>query len=151
MSMINQNSVVTLHYQLGLTDDHLLEDNFDEDPMTVTLGREEMAKGLEFALLGLRKGDVQTIDIPPDLAFGFPDETLLRALPRDDFDETLELEEGLIIEFTTEDGEVLPGTITGFDDNEVRVDLNHPLAGDIVRYKVKILEVVNNIDNESCN
>jgi FKBP-type peptidyl-prolyl cis-trans isomerase SlpA len=151
MSMINQNSVVTLHYQLGFTDDQLLEDSFDDEPMTITLGQEEMAKGLEFALLGLRKGDEQTIDIPPDLAFGFPDETLLRALPRAEFDPSLELEEGLIIEFTTEDNEVLPGTITGFDDNEVRVDLNHPLAGQIVRYKVKILDVVNPIDTESYN
>jgi FKBP-type peptidyl-prolyl cis-trans isomerase SlpA len=151
MSMINRNSIVTLHYQLGFTDDHLLEDSFNEDPMTVTLGRDEMAKGLEFALLGLRKGDEQTIDIPPDLAFGFPDETLLRALPREEFDDTLELEEGLIIEFTTGDGEVLPGTITGYDDSEVRVDLNHPLAGQIVRYKVKILDVVNPIEPESLN
>ncbi|MCP3688334.1 MAG: peptidylprolyl isomerase [Gammaproteobacteria bacterium] len=144
MSMINNTSLVTLHYRLGLTDDTILEDSFDDDEaMTVQLGTGEMAEGLELALLGLRAGDEQTIDIGPDMAFGFVDETMYRALPRTDFDPDLELVEGLIIEFSTPEGDSLPGTILGFDDSEVRIDLNHPLAGRTVRYSVKILEVVN--------
>ncbi len=145
MSMIERNSRVTLYYSIGLTDDQLLEENFGDEPMTVTLGRGEMAEGLELALIGLSAGDEQTIDIGPDLAFGFIDETLFRALPRAEFDPELELEPGLIIEFANEDGDTLPGTITSFDDNQVQVDLNHPLAGQTVRYSVKIVAV----DNEA--
>ncbi len=146
MSQIERNSRVTLHYRLGLTDDSVLEDNFDDEPMTVELGRGEMAEGLELALLGLREGEEQTIDIGPDLAFGYVDETLFRAIPRAEFDPELELEPGLIIEFATEDGETLPGTILEFDENEVRVDLNHPLAGQTVRYSVRIVSVDNDIE-----
>ena len=141
MSQIERNSRVTLYYRLGLTDDQVLEDNFDDEPMTVDLGRGEMAEGLELALIGLREGDEQTIDIGPDLAFGYVDETLFRSIPRAEFDPELELEPGLIIEFATEDGETLPGTVLDFNDNEVRVDLNHPLAGQTVRYSVKIVSV----------
>jgi FKBP-type peptidyl-prolyl cis-trans isomerase SlpA len=100
-----------------------------------------MAEGLELALIGLQEGDEQTIDIGPDLAFGYVDETLFRALPRAEFDSDLELEPGLIIEFATEDGETLPGTILQFNEDEVRIDLNHPLAGQTVRYSVKIVAV----------
>jgi len=141
MGMIERNSRVTLFYRIGLTDDQVLEDNFDDEPMTVTLGRDEMAEGLELALIGLKAGDEQTIDIGPDLAFGYIDETLFRALARAEFDPDIELEPGLIIEFATEDGETLPGTILDFNDSEVRVDLNHPLAGQTVRYSVKIVAV----------
>ena len=143
MSMIERNSRVTLYYRLGLTDDQLLEENFDAEPMTITLGKGEMAEGLELALVGLDEGDEQTIDIGPDLAFGFVDETLFRALPRTEFDPQLELEPGLIIEFANEDGDTLPGTIVSFDDDQVQVDLNHPLAGQTVRYSVKIVAVDN--------
>ena len=143
MSQITINSLVTLHYRLGLTDDTLLEDSFADEPMTVQLGNGEMAEGLELALLGLRAGDEQTIDIGPDMAFGHIDETMFRAMPCTEFDPDLELQEGLIIEFSTPEGNSLPGTILAFDDNEVRIDLNHPLAGQTVRYSVKILEVVN--------
>ena len=143
MSVIERNSRVTLFYRLGLTDDQILEDNFEDEPMTVQLGQGDMAEGLELALIGLSEGDEQTVDIGPDLAFGHIDETLFRALARAEFDPTLELERGLIIEFSTEDGETLPGTILDFNDIEVRVDLNHPLAGQTVRYSVKIVAVEN--------
>ena len=143
MSMIERTSRVTLYYRLGLTDDQILEDNFDDEPMTVTLGQGEMAEGLELALLGLSSGDEQTIDIDHDLAFGYVDETLFRSLARIDFDPELELEQGLIIEFANEDGDTLPGTILDFNEDEVRIDLNHPLAGQTVRYSVKIVAVDN--------
>jgi FKBP-type peptidyl-prolyl cis-trans isomerase SlpA len=141
MTMIERNSRVTLFYRLGTTDDQLLEDNFDDEPMTVLLGHGEMAEGLELALIGLSEGDEQTIDIGPDLAFGFVDDTLFRSLPRGEFDPEMKLEPGLIIEFANEDGDTLPGTIQSFDDSEVQVDLNHPLAGQTVRYSVKIVTV----------
>jgi FKBP-type peptidyl-prolyl cis-trans isomerase SlpA len=94
-------------------------------------------------LIGLKEGDEQTIDIGPDLAFGYIDETLFRSMARAEFDPELELEAGLIIEFATENGETLPGTILDFNEHEVRVDLNHPLAGQTVRYSVKIVGVDN--------
>jgi len=143
MSMIARNSLVTFFYQLGLPDGAVLEDIFDEEPMTVQLGQDEMAEGLELALIGLEPGDKQTIDIEPELAFGYPDETLLRSVPRAEFDSEFELEPGLIIEFATDEEETLPGTIVDFDEDEVQVDLNHPLAGQTIRYSVEIVEVVN--------
>ena len=143
MSAIERNSLVTLYYRLGLTDDQVLEDNFDDEPTTIQLGRGEMAEGLELALIGLKEGEDQTIDIGPDLAFGHVDETLFRAIARTEFDSDLELERGLIIEFTTENDNTLPGTIIDFNESEVRIDLNHPLAGQTVRYSVKIVAVNN--------
>ena len=141
MSQIERNSRVTIYYRLGLTNGDVLEDNFDDEPMTVQLGCGEMAEGLELALIGLREGQEDTIDIGPDLAFGYVDETLFRSIPRIEFDPELELEPGLIIEFATEDGETLPGTILDFNEDEVRVDLNHPLAGQTVRYSVKVVAI----------
>ena len=144
MPKINHTSLITLHYQLGLTDDTILEDTFSTEPMTFRLGSGEIAKGLELALFGLQPDNEQTIDIGPELAFGFPDETLFRSFPRADFDPDIELQEGLIIEFSTAGGDRLPGTILEFNDDEVKADLNHPLAGETVRYRVKIIDVVNN-------
>jgi len=147
MCEINHSSLVTLHYRLGLTDDTILEDTFNDEPMTVRFGSGEIARGLELALLGLQAGDEQTVDIGPELAFGFPDETYFRSFARAEFDPDVELQEGLIIEFSTPGGDTLPGTILEFSDEEVRADLNHPLAGQTVRYSVKIIDVVN-VDEE---
>jgi len=141
MSQIVRNSLVTLYYRLGLPNGDVLEENFDDEPMTVQLGRGEMAEGLELALIGLREGQEETIDIGPELAFGYVDETLIRSLPREEFDPDIELEAGLIIEFSTDKGDLLPGTILDFDEQQVRVDLNHPFAGQTVRYSVRIVSI----------
>ncbi len=109
MNKIERNSIVTLHHQIGYTDGHLLEDSFDDDPMTVRLGSGELAEGLELALLGLQAGDEQSLDIGPDLAFGYPDEAMIQQLPRTEFSADLALESGLIIEFSTPNGDTLPG------------------------------------------
>jgi FKBP-type peptidyl-prolyl cis-trans isomerase SlpA len=117
--------------------------------MTVQLGRGEMAEGLELALIGLSEGQEDTVDIGPELAFGHVDETLFRSIPRIEFGPEIELEAGLIIEFSTDNGETLPGTILDFDQDEVRVDLNHPLAGRTVRYSVRIVSVDDGTDGQT--
>ncbi len=149
MSQVERNSLVTLFYRLGLPNGDVLEENFDDEPMTVQLGQGEMAEGLELALIGLREGEEETIDIGPDLAFGYVDDTLFRSIPRIEFDPALELEAGLIIEFATEDGDTLPGTILDFNEDEVRVDLNHPLAGQTVRYSVKVVAIDNGAEAQT--
>lgn len=141
MKKITPNSIVTLHHQLGFTDGSLLEDTFDQEPLTFRLGSGELAEGLELSLMDLSEGEEQTLDIGPDLAFGFPDDAMIHTLQRDEFADDFVLEAGLIIEFSTPSGETLPGTIIEFDEQNVKVDFNHPLAGHVARYRVKILEI----------
>lgn len=138
---ISADSIVTLHHKLGFTDGSVLEDSFDGEPLTFRLGTGELAEGLELALIDLQVNDEQTLDIDPDLAFGFPVEGMVHTLPRNEFDPQQELEQGLIIEFSTPSGGTLPGTILEFDETSVKVDFNHPLAGQTVRYTVKIIHI----------
>ncbi len=140
---ISRNSIVTLHHRLELTDGSILEDTFDDEPLTFRLGTGELAEGLELALINLEIDDEQTLDIGPDLAFGYPVDNMVHNLVREEFDDQLELMPGLIIEFSTPEGETLPGTILEFDDRYVRVDFNHPLAGETIRYSVKIIDIEN--------
>lgn len=146
MSKITRTSLVTLHHRIGFTDGTVLEDTFDDEPLSFRLGCGEIANGLELGLLGLQEGDEQTLDIGPDLAFGFPDDNLVQSLQRSEFDPTKPLEQGLIIEFSMPSGETLPGTILEFDDEAVKVDFNHPFAGHTVRYTVRVVRV----DNTDC-
>jgi len=143
MTKIQRNSIVTLHHQIGFTDGTVLEDTFNDEPLTYRLGEGELAEGLELSLLGLEEGEEQTLDIGPDLGFGYTDENLVQTLARNEFNADYPLEEGLIIEFSTPTGETLPGTLIEIGDDKVKVDFNHPLAGHTARYRVKIIEVDN--------
>jgi FKBP-type peptidyl-prolyl cis-trans isomerase SlpA len=148
MNKINRNSIVTLYHRIGFSDGLVLEDTFDDEPLTLRLGSGELASGLELGILGLAEGDEQSLDIAPEVAFGYRDEDLVQRLARSDFDPDKPLQPGLIIEFSTPTGETLPGTIIDIDDDAVTVDFNHPLAGHTVRYTVRIVSVDNAADSE---
>ena len=112
-------------------------------PVTVDVVSKPAVQRAELALLDLQEGDEQTLDIGPDLAFGHADENSVHSIKRSEFAADCELHPGLILEFSMPNGESLPGTILEFDDQMVKVDFNHPLAGQTVRFTVKIIKVEN--------
>ncbi len=138
---IQPGSRVTLHYTLRLEDGMEVDSSRGGEPMAFVMGDGSLIEGLELVLYGLRAGDRQDIMISPRDAFGYPDEENIHSMPRSDFDPSVKLEPGLIIEFTTPSGETTPGAITAVETDTVTVDFNHPLAGHNIRFEVEILDV----------
>ncbi|MBV1873363.1 MAG: peptidylprolyl isomerase, partial [Gammaproteobacteria bacterium] len=73
--------------------------------------------------------------------FGEHQQANIQRMKRSQFDESLKLETGLMISFAQQDGKELPGTVASFDDEEVYIDFNHPLAGRALSFAVEILAV----------
>jgi FKBP-type peptidyl-prolyl cis-trans isomerase SlpA len=135
-------STVTLHLSLTLEDGTVAESTFGEAPLTFTMGDGTLVHGLELALYGLRPGDTQRLELYPEQAFGLRDPEKIHRLPRAQFSPDMMLEPGLIIGFTTAEGEEIPGSVQSVTDDEVEVDFNHPMAGHTVVFEVEILDVV---------
>jgi FKBP-type peptidyl-prolyl cis-trans isomerase SlpA len=76
--------------------------------------------------------------VPPEDAFGQPNENNVQRISRDSFDAGLELEIGLVCSFADAAGGELPGLVIAFDEEEVTVDFNHPLAGRTILFDVHI-------------
>ncbi len=139
--IITPGSKVRLHFSLALENGAIVDGTEDGEPMTFTLGDGTMIEGLELALIGLRAGDRQSLSIPPETGFGHPDPDNTRELPLADFPAELQPEPGLIMSFSTPEGDQIPATIMAVEGDRVRVDFNHPLAGHEVIFSVEILEV----------
>ncbi len=110
------------------------------DPLTVEIGAGEVIEGLERALLGLEDGDSPTVTIPPADAYGeWRDEHVHEY----DAGEFAELAGGQPVEagdfVQTEDGAF--AEIVHVDDEVVRVDFNHGLAGETLEFDIEIVEV----------
>jgi FKBP-type peptidyl-prolyl cis-trans isomerase SlpA len=140
---ITIGSRVTMHFALTLEDGMVAESSYDEDPVTFVVGDGTLDRGLELALIGLRPGARQTLTLMPGQAFGTRDEAAVQWLQRDQFPADMELEEGHIIGFTGADDEELAGSILEIQDQRVKVDFNHPLAGRQIDFEVSIIEVEN--------
>ena len=133
---------VVLHCAITLKNGTVAENTFDDEPITVVMGDEDvLIKNLQLALYGLKVGDKESLWIDPQNAFGMPDESAIHVMPRSDFPEDMVPEEGQIIEFATPAGQDVVGAVIGVDGDNVTVDFNHPLAGHEIRFDVEILEI----------
>ena len=140
---INACSKVTLHFAVSLKDgdERELDSNFDKAPASFVMGDGSLLSGFEQKLLGLSAGDKQTFQLVAAEGFGERQQENIQRMKRNQFDENLALEIGLMISFAQQDGKELPGTVASFDDDEVHIDFNHPLAGHDLSFKVEILAV----------
>ncbi|MEA3242677.1 MAG: peptidylprolyl isomerase [Pseudomonadota bacterium] len=140
---ITIGSIVTMHFALRLADGTVADSSFDNEPLSFVVGDGALDKGLELALIGLEAGDRQTLTLMPGQAFGVRDAAALQWLERDQFPPDMALEEGQIIGFTGQAGEDVAGAVIEMQDQRVRVDFNHPLAGREIEFEVEILSVDN--------
>lgn len=138
---IGPGSEVSMYFTLSLPDGTVADCTDENEPLTFTMGDGSLIDGLEMMLYGLKEGDKQCLSIEPIDAFGFSDVDSIHTMPREEFDESFNLEEGLIIEFETPSGDAVPGTIKEISDKDVTVDFNHPCAGFVVTFDVEILKI----------
>jgi len=139
---ISPESTVTLHLSLALEDGTVAESTFEDEPLTFTMGDGTLVEGLELGLYGLKAGATQRLVLYPEQAFGLHDPGKLHQLDRSGFSTELVLEQGAVIVFDMPEGEELPGTIVSLTDETAVVDFNHPLAGRVIVFEVKIIAVV---------
>ena len=139
--MISEGTRVTLNFALVLDDGSEVDSNFEKEPASFSVGDGSLLPGFERALFGLKSGDKATLEILPEEGFGQPNDNNLQTIKRDQFDVDSELEEGMVFSFADAAGGELPGVVKAFDDDEVTVDFNHPLAGRTLSFRVAIHNV----------
>lgn len=131
---------VTLHFAIKLESGDVVDSTFDKSPATFTVGDGNLLPGFEQALYGLKAGDKRSLAIEPEHGFGQPNPQNVQVMPRGNF-EGMELSEGLLIIFNDAANAELPGVVKQFDDAQVTIDFNHPLAGKRLTFDVEIVDV----------
>ena len=137
--MIVQDDVcVSIEYTLRLDDGEVIDSSEGRGPLEFIQGRGQIISGLERALYGMALGDEKEIAVAPDDAYGAFDSELLEILPRSVFPAEMELDEGMGLRMRTRDGRAVVVYVRDADDDNVTVDLNHPLAGKTLHFSVRI-------------
>jgi len=138
---IGPGSVVSMYFTLTMKNGIVADSTNPGEPLTFTMGDGSLVHGLEMVLLGLKAGDKQAVEIDPLNAFGFSDPDNIYDMPREEFAEDLPVTPGTILSFSTPSGDEIPGVIKEVNEAMVKVDFNHPLAGQDVIFEVEIVDV----------
>jgi FKBP-type peptidyl-prolyl cis-trans isomerase SlpA len=139
---VTYGSRVRLHYAMVLPDGSEIVSTYADEPLLFTLGDGTMETPLELALIGLRPGDEQTLQVSGSEIYGAVDPDNQQWIERGEFPTGMELREGQIIGFTTPEGDTVAGAVTRIEPARILLDFNHPLSGRSFDFKVTILEVM---------
>jgi len=139
MTITNENSVVGIEYEVkeaGTTE--VVDSNKGADPLEFITGKGHVIVGLENALVGMNEGESGDIMVPSSEAYGEVNAEAKQVLPKEQF-EGVDLKEGMTLYGQGENGETVQVTVTSFDDKDVNVDFNHPLAGKDLMFSVTVI------------
>jgi FKBP-type peptidyl-prolyl cis-trans isomerase SlyD len=142
---ITQNTVVTITFRATDAQGKLLEDG-KEPRAYLHGGYNNTLPGIEKALEGQEKGFAATLVLPPEDAFGVRDESLVTSIAKKDFPPGVKV--GGQLQGVDDQGREQVFTVMKIKGNTVLLDGNHPLAGEVLHFAVKVVDVQPASDEE---
>ncbi len=141
MSVVAEQSKITLNFELAMEDGSIVDSTFERSPATFNYGDGNLLPGVEKKLLGMCVGEKKCFELKPEDAFGQPNPANFQRIDRSSFASDMVLEEGVVISFADAQKAELPGVVYSVGENEVVVNFNHPLAGRTLRFTAEIIAV----------
>lgn len=140
---IGAGSHVVLHFAVSLENGTVIDSTFDRpNPVSLTMGDGSLLEGFEKVLLNLQAGDTRTAHLSPDEAFGqWNPDNVQRFTPTQFALTGATPAVGMLMEFADKGNSTLVGVVSDISTDEIKVDFNHPLAGQNVLFKVNIIKV----------
>ena len=142
---INNGDRVKVEY-IGTLDDGTVFDSSEKHggPLEFEVGDGQLIKGFENAVIGMEKGEEKEIKLQPSEAYGNHNPQLIRKEPRDQLSKE-ELQPGMILGVNLPNEAPIPAKILEVTDESVTIDLNHPLAGKVLNFKIKVVDILENV------
>ena len=145
---IGRNKFVTLSYELRLngTDGEVVEKTEANAPLEFVFGAGKMLEMFENKLEGLAKGSDFDFELKAAEAYGEVNPNAVVEIPKNIFEVEGKIDEELLtvgnqVPMQDAHGNRLNGIVLEVTDDKVKMDFNHPLAGDNLFFKGEVIEV----------
>ena len=130
---------VKVHYTGTLSDGTVFDSSEGKQPLEFTIGENRVIAGFENGIKGMKLNEEKNINILAKDAYGERDERMVVSVPRSKFPPEIEAGGQLLLKGP--EGQRMPAKIHEIRDNEIIIDLNHPLAGKELNFKVKVVGI----------
>ena len=139
--MLKDGNIVKIHYTGKLDDGTIFDTSVEREPLEFTIGSGQMNPSFEGAVRGMQVGQVKTVTIPPEEAYGPHNLDMVMVVERDKLPENLNPMVGQRLEKRMEDGNTAVLVVIDFSDTTITLDANHPLAGKALTFEIELLEI----------
>ena len=138
VNKVADDVVVSIDYTLTV-DGEVVDSTQDSYPLEYIQGHSNIIPGLEKALAGLGVGETKEVLVPSAEAYGEINPEAFTDVERVQFPEGFELIIGRSLRINTTSGQMLTARIHEIGDEMVKLDLNHPLAGQDLLFNASIV------------
>ena len=145
---IVNGKVVNLIYSLKNDQGEILDRADGDAPFTYLHGAQQIVPGLEDALEGLTIGDKKKVTVKAAEGYGELNPELKLTVNKSQFPSKVDLEPGMQFEAHTPDGHGVVFTVEALDGDTVKIDGNHPLAGQTLHFDVEVISLRDATDDE---
>jgi len=150
MAQISENKVVTITYDLSVTDENqekvLVESAEKDAPMVFLFGQSGLPEEFERQLDGKQAGDAFSFSLTPEQAYGDYDQQAVVDIPKNVFEidgqvDNEMLQVGNFLPMADNQGHHMQGKVVEIGEDAVKMDFNHPLAGMVMHFDGKVADV----------
>jgi FKBP-type peptidyl-prolyl cis-trans isomerase 2 len=141
MNTIKYNSKVIINYTLK-GNGVIFETTFDKSPIEIIIGKCNLPQIIEASLYNMVSGERKEYKFDSKEIFGIFDEKKISKTSLNSFKNNKNIKPGDIIETVIEDKSYFI-TILEILNDEVIIDMNHPLCNKDIIFDVEVLEIFN--------
>ncbi len=138
---IKKGDEVEVEYTGSFDDGTVFDSSSGREPLKFSVGEGMVIPGFDKAVIGLKIGDEKEIKIESKDAYGERNDALTKKIPKESLPKGQTPEAGMTLILQAPNGQKIPAQISEVSDKDVTIDLNHPLAGKRLNFKIKILKV----------
>ena len=139
--MDNTGKKVKVHYEGTFNDGTKFDSSYDRgEPLEFTCGAGQMIKGFDAAVKNMAVGEIKTVHLMPEEAYGERDPQNMLTLPFEKLPGSEKLEVGQRIYLN---GPMGPFPVTVYEKTEetITLDANSEMAGKELNFKIELVEV----------
>lgn len=140
MAAANGNTV-KVHYTGTLGDGTVFDSSSGREPLDFTVGSGQVIPGFDTAVTGMNVGESKTFTIPCAEAYGEHDPRMVQDVPRSEMPADMELTLGMRLSARGPDGREIALVVNDINDETVKLDANHPLAGQDLTFAIEVVAI----------
>ena len=139
--MVKVGDTVRVHYKGTLNDGTLFDSSEGREPLEFQAGSGMVIKGFDDGVMGMAIGDKKTIHIPVEEAYGDLNPDMIFDFNRAEIPADIPLVVGETLHMHNGQ-QTVPVIIRELTEETVKLDANHPLAGQPLNFDLELVEII---------
>ncbi|PID59009.1 MAG: peptidylprolyl isomerase [Ignavibacteriae bacterium] len=138
---VKKGDIVRVHFTGKFENDTVFDSSFGKEPLRFKVGNNEVIRGFDEAVIGMKEGFEKTVYLTSDKAYGIVEKELIIEINKSELPSNLSMKINQELLIPNDEGAPIKVRVTKTTDETITLDGNHPLAGKNLIFTIKLIEI----------